>query len=122
MDKFGAPYRGTVAVQVYLQRCRVCGPWTIACPHDSDDVTEVELEVRAQVWSYPGKLYGPPECCYPPESGFEVTGASVGGWSCEGGLPAGLTDGEVEFIEEEVGRAEWDNDGPDPDGLYGEVL
>lgn len=38
---------------------------------------EVDIEVRASYYYDPGKISGPPEDCYPPESEFEIRDTTI---------------------------------------------
>lgn len=65
---------------------------------EDEDEDEIELEIEYSVTPYdPGRTYGPPEHCYPPEGG-EVEELSA----FRDGKPFPLTDAERDQIEQHI--------------------
>jgi hypothetical protein len=80
------------------------------------EYTTLTLKVEGRSYFQPGKLYGPPENCYPDEGEVEIT-AVIGpdGKDWEGQL----THSEHDYIEEMIDEKVRDGlDGPDPDDYF----
>lgn len=80
------------------------------------EYTTLKLQVEGSSYFQPGKLYGPPENCYPDEGDTEIE-AAIGpdgkDWTDQ--LTHSEHDSIVEMIQENVQDG---LDGPDPDDYY----
>lgn len=80
------------------------------------EYTTISLHVEGRSYFQPGKLYGPPENCYPDEGETEIESA-VGpdgkDWTDQ--LTHSEHDSLLEMIQENVQDG---LDGPDPDDYY----
>ena len=63
---------------------------------------EHEITVRYRGYSDPGRLYGPPENCYPPESEIELEYE---------GIPEGVDFGDLDAIHERIEEEAWEHFG-----------
>jgi hypothetical protein len=90
-DRGGKRPGGEVEIDFYVER----------------DEEEIELQIKGHVSAYdPGKTYGPPDRCYPPEGGeVEVHSVLHNGESWEGVL----TREEESDIEEAMSQANDDH-------------
>jgi hypothetical protein len=81
-----------------------------------DDDTELSIEYTQTPYD-PGRTYGPPEDCYPPEGGdVEIINISRKISDCW--YPYAATDDEIEKWTQEIEELPIEDDGPDPDEWY----
>jgi hypothetical protein len=98
----------------------VDAPEVVAAGDLSEDTAEwtyalIEVKCSGSVFFSPGRMYGPPEDCYPDEGDLEleeVTGPDGKDW-----LDL-LTKGERQNIESQLAEECHEGDEPDPDDAY----
>lgn len=102
-------YKGSATITFYVNRVKDAnGKWQV--PKPQDDWEELELEVHGTAYFQPGKLYGPPENCYPDEGQSEIESITLDGKPWDGEL----TDKETERAEEKLDESVREDEGPDP--------
>lgn len=104
--------RGGGVLQVELARCRICGPvdprvgtGNDDCTHGDEDVSEALLDIEWEGYDDPGRTYGEPGDCYPPDSERNVLDVSCGGMPVD--LDA-LASWELDYIDQLLDELELD--------------
>lgn len=116
-------YSGTATIDFDIERYRNIMTGNLVHPDKVNDLNEFlyeyvthTLTIEGRSYYQPGRLYGPPEDCYPDEGETEimsVIGPDGKNWEDQ------LSDGEKELILELIQENVMDGcDGSDPDDYY----
>lgn len=116
-------YSGTTEFDWELERVKDPATGELRAINDDDGDLEYEyftIKVEGRSYFAPGRLYGPPENCYPDEGETEilsVTGPDGKDWEDK------LTSDEKEKILDHISeKVSEDDDGPDPDDYYNDYV
>lgn len=110
-------YNGSAKINFHINRIKDLDTDTYRVLIESDDLDreeELALEIEGRSYYQEGRLYGPPENCYPSEGETEILSISWKGKP----FPWELTENEREQAEEMISNAVQEDEGPDPDEYY----
>jgi hypothetical protein len=110
-------YKGNATIDFHINRVKDLNTDAYRPITDADDPDreeELELEIEGRSYFQEGRMYGPPENCYPDEGETEILSITWKGKP----FPWELTEKETEEAEEMIANAVQEDEGPDPDDYY----